>query len=83
MQEALANALRHAGPCTATVDVRYADEELHLAIVDDGWAAAGSAGGHGIVGMRERVAMLGGQLDVGPRAEGGFAVRVRLPLGAR
>ena len=83
VQEALTNALKHAGGAQAIVYVRYGADSLELEIVDDG---AGSApelvvrGGHGLVGMRERVALYGGRLDAGRRASGGFAVRVLLPI---
>ncbi len=85
VQEALTNTVKHAGPTHARVLVRYGEHDLTLEVVDDGRAAAapagdGQAGGHGLVGMRERVGMLGGQLRVGPRPEGGFAVTVRLPV---
>jgi signal transduction histidine kinase len=82
VQEALTNALKHAGEATATVAIRYAKDSLELEIVDDGAgtpSAAGS-GGHGLVGMRERVALYGGRLDAGRRPGGGFAVRVLLPI---
>jgi signal transduction histidine kinase len=83
VQEALTNALRHAGDATATVRIRYGPEALELEIVDDGTGRTGpvAGGGHGLVGIRERVALCGGRLDAGRRAGGGFAVRVLLPLG--
>ncbi len=82
VQEALTNALKHAGNASAQVRVRYGWESLELEIVDDGSAVLASApsGGHGLVGMRERVALYGGRLDAGRRANGGFAVRVLLPI---
>ena len=87
VQEALTNALKHAGPARARVTVRYGESELGIEIADDGAdaAAEASAGGHGLVGMRERVAMFGGDLATGRRRGGGYAVRARLPLagGAR
>ena len=82
VQEALTNALKHAGDAHASVRVRYGADSLELEIVDDGAGArtrAGS-GGHGLVGMRERVALYGGRLDAGRRPSGGFAVRVLLPI---
>jgi signal transduction histidine kinase len=81
VQEALTNALKHAGPARARVTVRFADEALELEIADTG-AGSGNGGGsgHGLAGMRERVAVFGGHLDSGPAQEGGFAVRARLPL---
>jgi signal transduction histidine kinase len=83
VQEALTNALKHAGNARAEVHVRYGPDSLELEIVDDGAAApvsAAAGGGHGLVGMRERVALYGGRLDVGRRASGGFVVRVLLPI---
>jgi signal transduction histidine kinase len=81
VQEALTNALKHAGPASARVTVRYGDGELELDIVDDGAGAMnGDGGGHGLIGMRERVTMFGGALDAGARREGGYAVRARLPI---
>ena len=83
VQEALTNALKHAGAARARVEVRYRDTALELAIVDDGRAPANGAGaGHGIVGMRERVSLYGGELRAGSRREGGFEVRATLPLEA-
>jgi signal transduction histidine kinase len=82
VQEALTNALKHAGEAHASVRVHYGAESLELEIVDDGGGAAApvSSGGHGLVGMRERVALYGGRLDAGRRPSGGFAVRVLLPI---
>jgi signal transduction histidine kinase len=85
VQEALTNTLKHAGPVGARVKVRYGDGELELEISDDG--APGRApgpvpgpGGHGLVGMRERAALYGGDLRADHRPEGGFVVRASLPL---
>jgi signal transduction histidine kinase len=82
VQEALTNALKHAGDARATVRVRYGADSLELEIVDDGAGAAAPvpSGGHGLVGMRERVALYGGQLDAGRQPSGGFRVRVLLPI---
>ncbi len=82
VQEALTNALKHAGGARATVHVRYGTESLELEIVDEGSGAPSpvSGGGHGLAGMRERVALYGGLLDAGRRPSGGFAVRVLLPI---
>jgi signal transduction histidine kinase len=81
VQEALTNARKHAGRARATVTVRYGAETLDLEIVDDGSGSTnGEGGGHGLVGMRERVALFGGELDAGPRRGGGFCVHARLPL---
>jgi signal transduction histidine kinase len=85
VQEALTNALKHAGSAHATVTVSYEPGEVVLSIEDDGAAPASddglreTGGGHGLVGMRERVALYGGVLQAGPREQGGFAVRARLP----
>jgi signal transduction histidine kinase len=82
VQEALTNALKHAGPAEATVTVRYGTHELRLEIADSGRGATdGHGGGHGLIGMRERVALYGGDLDAGSRAGHGYTVQARLPLG--
>jgi signal transduction histidine kinase len=82
IQEALTNALKHAGDARAHVLVRYGDDSLELEIVDDGAGAraAVASGGHGLVGMKERVALYDGKLDAGRRPGRGFAVRVLLPI---
>ena len=83
VQEALTNALKHAGDARASVLVRYGTDSLELEIVDDGSGdtqSSVSRGGHGLVGMRERVALYGGRLDAGRSQSGGFAVRVLLPV---
>jgi len=82
VQEALTNALKHAGDAHATVRVAYAPDSLELEIVDDGpgGPARATSGGHGLVGMRERVALYGGSFDAGRRPAGGFAIRVLLPI---
>jgi signal transduction histidine kinase len=82
IQEALTNALRHAGAASARVVVRYRPDAIELEIADDGLGPAGdpeASGGHGLIGMRERVQMFGGELVVGPGPAGGFLVRARLP----
>ena len=84
VQEALTNVMKHAGPASANVCVRYQPGELELEIVDDGRGVNGRADartGHGLLGMRERVAVYGGTLDAGPKSGGGFRVAVRLPYG--
>jgi signal transduction histidine kinase len=81
VQEALTNALKHAGPARARVTVRYGANDLDIEIADDGpGAGAATSGGHGLVGMRERVALFGGDLAAGRRLDGGYAVRAKLPL---
>ncbi|MFJ3965160.1 sensor histidine kinase [Streptomyces sp. NPDC090036] len=84
VQEALTNVVRHAGTERCRVAIEYGDEELNVEVVDDGRGAtgAGSARGFGIIGMRERVALLGGHLSAGPCPEGGFRVAAGLPLPA-
>jgi signal transduction histidine kinase len=81
VQESLTNVVRHAGAARATVRVAFGPADLVVEVTDDGaGATAGPAGGHGIAGMRERVAALGGELQAGPGPLGGFRVRARLPL---
>jgi signal transduction histidine kinase len=82
IQEALTNALKHAGPARARVVVHYRDPDLELEVEDDGIGISsdGPRGGHGLVGMRERIALYGGVLETGGRPGGGFRVRARLPL---
>jgi signal transduction histidine kinase len=81
VQEALTNTLKHAGDAQAIVSIRCGERQLELAITDDG-RGTGNGGdpGHGLVGMQERAALFGGDLEAGPCAEGGFAVRARFPL---
>jgi signal transduction histidine kinase len=87
VQEALTNVTRHAGRAHARINVIYGDRDLAVGVEDDGGeggysaAVPPSGGGRGIRGMRERAAALGGEVEAGPRPEGGFAVRARLPLG--
>jgi signal transduction histidine kinase len=85
VQEALTNVVKHAGPARVDVLVRYLPDALELSVRDDGrGAVVGAAnGGHGLVGMRERVALFGGELEAGARAEGGYALRALLPLEGR
>ncbi|WP_030609761.1 sensor histidine kinase [Streptomyces fulvoviolaceus] len=85
VQESLTNAARHSGAGQVTVRLAYGKGELALTVEDDGRGAAarpaGAGGGSGITGMTERARALGGELTAGPRPEGGFAVRARLPYG--
>jgi len=83
VQEALTNALKHAGRAHATVVVRYERGAVEVEVTDDGEGPGTDTGtGHGLVGMRERVALWGGELEAGRRAGGGFEIRARLPVGA-
>ncbi|MFI7540614.1 sensor histidine kinase [Actinoplanes sp. NPDC049599] len=84
-QEALTNVLKHAAAASATVTVDYRPDGLHLTVEDDGTAppAAPGGGGQGLIGMRERVTLFGGELTAGPRPEGGFSVAARLPVPAQ
>jgi signal transduction histidine kinase len=87
VQEALTNALKHAGRTRACAIVTIEARDLHLRITNapatGGVEPLSPAGGHGIVGMRERVALYGGRLQNGPLPDGGYAVDVRFPLGVR
>ena len=89
VQEALTNVVRHAGPATARVAVRYAPDQVAVEVIDDGRGGRAAFGrrsdrqapvGHGIVGMRERAALYGGTLEAGPLPGGGFRVAASLPL---
>ena len=79
VQEALTNTLKHAGAAHATVRVRYG-RELGLEIRDDGTGGDETNGGSGLIGMRERVAMLGGSVASGSRPEGGYVVSAQIPI---
>jgi signal transduction histidine kinase len=87
VQEALTNALRYAGPASATVFVTCESDRLTIEVVDDGCGLSAAGGGrtagtgYGIAGMRERAQALGGTLHAGPRPHGGFRVRASLPIG--
>lgn len=82
VQEALTNALEQAGrPAHAWVAVRYAGDDVEIEVADDGRIdGAGEAAGHGLIGMRERVALCGGEFRSGPRPGGGFCISARLPV---
>jgi signal transduction histidine kinase len=87
VQESLTNVIRHAGPARATVAVRHRVDHLEIEVIDDGrgpvggnGGADGADGGHGLPGMRERAALLGGELYAGPQRFGGYRVRAKLPL---
>jgi signal transduction histidine kinase len=83
VQEALTNTLKHAGGSHSEVFIRYMRGEVEIEVRDDGVGIGpGVGGGHGLLGMRERAAMFGGEIEAGPRAEGGFVVRARLPVAS-
>ncbi len=86
VQEALTNCLKHSGATCASVDVTYRPTEVEILVTDDGRGLAHGtvepAAGHGLAGMRERVAAYGGDLTIGDRPEGGFRVRATFPLAA-
>jgi len=85
VQEALRNTLQHAGPARARVTIRYGEHDVEVDVSDNGRGVAaqtanGAVTGQGLVGMRERVAMLGGEIEAGYRKDGGFGVHAKLPL---
>jgi signal transduction histidine kinase len=94
IQESLTNAIRHAGPATAAVTLNYGGADLRIEVADTGGgtpadsaSATGGGGGtrsaasgHGLIGMRERAASVGGVVQAGPGAGGGFCVAATLPL---
>jgi len=85
VQEGLTNAIKHAAGAATEVDVTWARDALELRVADSGDGGAGhrlQGGGHGLVGMAERVRLHGGELHAGPRGGGGFEVVARIPLGA-
>lgn len=83
VQEGLTNALKHAGTATVRVRIGYGPGSLDLEVADDGAGTAAElpGGGHGLAGIEERVALYGGALEAGPRADGGFVLHVLLPTG--
>jgi signal transduction histidine kinase len=82
VQEGLTNALKHAGANQADVTLRYRPDELEIEVRDDGQGVARTDGlGHGLVGVRERVKIYGGEMSAGSAPEGGFVLRTRLPVG--
>jgi signal transduction histidine kinase len=93
VQEALTNVMRHAAASRALVTLRVEGDTLHIDVTDDGVGAAAptggpdfggyAPGGHGLRGMTERVAALGGDVSAGPAEDGGWHVRARLPLGGQ
>jgi signal transduction histidine kinase len=82
VQEGLTNSLKHARASHADVTVRYSADELRIEVRDDGEGAATSDGlGHGLVGIRERVKIYGGEMTAGTAPEGGFVLSTRFPVG--
>jgi signal transduction histidine kinase len=89
VQEALTNVLKHAHAARAEVVVAYGARQLSVTVTDDGGAGGRTdpdrippGAGHGLIGMRERARLYGGTVDIGPRPEGGFGVRLTLPTSA-
>jgi signal transduction histidine kinase len=81
VQEGLTNALKHARATRAEVLVNYGDGQIEVVVSDDGRGVGnGDGGGHGLVGMRERVSVYGGELDAGPQPGGGYRLRAKLPV---
>jgi signal transduction histidine kinase len=89
VQEAMTNALKHAGQVPVDVRLRYEPEWLDIEVRDRGPndgarpVSGHDSGSHGLVGMRERVSLYGGILHTGPTTGGGFSVRARIPLEGR
>ena len=88
IQEALTNAAKHAPGAHTTVDVRCEPDAVVISVVDDGPGIMRSRGappasGRGLIGMRERVAVLGGDIEIGSNRGGGFGVRARLPMPSK
>lgn len=82
VQEALTNVVKHAGPVPCSVDVTASDGHVRVSVVDSGRGGGTPGSGHGLIGMRERVMMYGGQFSAGPLPSGGFAVSASLPYAA-
>jgi len=80
VQESLTNVLKHAGAARVDVTVHYGPEEVTVDVVDDGAGAAVAGPGHGLTGMAERAASVGGTVSAGPAGGGGFAVHAELPV---
>ena len=85
VQEGLTNVRKHAGPAHACVTINYEPDNLEVVIADDGHLIPppSDGGGHGLVGVRERVTLLGGEFKAAPATDGGFVVQARLPLGSQ
>ncbi|GAB3976448.1 ATP-binding protein [Plantactinospora veratri] len=85
IQEALTNTVKHATGATARVLVEYGTDELRVEATDTGGTpgvAAATGDGHGLIGLRERLAVYGGTLQAGRRLSGGYSVTARIPLEA-
>jgi signal transduction histidine kinase len=85
LQEALTNALKHAPGASVEASVSCTADELAIEVIDDGSATPQNSSGHvghGLLGMRERVSLYGGELVTGPSPTGGFAIHARIPLEA-
>jgi len=82
VQEALTNVIKHAGAARALVRIEYRTDDLLITVLNEGGypQAASSPGGRGLIGLRERLAIYGGELDAGPRPGGGWRVEARIPL---
>jgi signal transduction histidine kinase len=81
VQEGLTNAIKHAHATRAEVLVNYGEGAIEVTVLDDGRGVGnGDGGGHGLLGMRERVSVYGGELDAGPQPGGGYRLRARLPV---
>ena len=83
VQEGLTNALKHAHATRAEVLVNYGDDQIEVMVSDDGRGVGnGDGSGHGLVGMRERVSVYGGELDAGPQPGGGYRLHAKLPVAS-
>jgi signal transduction histidine kinase len=80
VQEALTNVIKHAGTARAAVVLQYRPDDLLITVTDDGRPATEAGGGRGLIGLRERIGLYGGELDAGPRPGGGWRVRARIPV---
>lgn len=84
VQEALTNVLKHTAHAEARVVLEYEDDAVFVSVANDGLPGPvpdpGAGGGHGLIGIQERVAVVGGEVTAGPRPDGGFEIRARLPL---
>jgi signal transduction histidine kinase len=83
VQEGLTNAIKHAGGAPTEVTVEWREQAIALEVRDAGPGLTGDDAGHGLVGMRERVRLYGGELETGPLPDGGWRVRATLPCGER